>query len=100
MTIEFGPLQQADLNGFEAVVQGDGTTSVLVVNLSISPCDVNFNGHLPSVLNVQDPEEGMTATATIATVPDVGDEMTITFSSPPPADNTIGVVVAYEYASL
>jgi hypothetical protein len=75
---------------------GNGTDTVLVINLSSTAVGLPFIGNIPSV---EVGGVGPAATAVIAHTVD-GDIMTVTFSDPLPADTPLGINFSFTYNSL
>jgi len=99
MAITYNNIQRANFNGLQFILNGDGTSNVLVLNLSKPPFNINFNGVLPSSVVIETNDIDLTAVGTIALTPLGEDILTITFSAPPPISNT-GPSTLFIYNSL
>jgi len=98
--ITFKRVGLSNFNEMQFNVLGDGTSTILKINLSKPPFNLNFNGILPSSAEVDTHAGGsITATAAIATIVD-GDIMTITFSSAPSSSVALGPSILFIYNSL
>jgi len=97
--ITYTSISQADKNGVGLILNGDGTATVLKVNLSKQPFNVPFGGVLPSSVSVITNQFGLTATGAIALDVNSDAILTITFSAAPPASN-ISPSINFTYNSL
>jgi hypothetical protein len=108
MAITYGPVNQVNFNTISFVFYGDGTSTVLSVNLSKQP--FNLTGFVAAnptsfLLSGLDPEgtTGLTATVAVAGSPD-GDILTVTFNQPIPVPlgegSSGGIGISPRYASL
>jgi hypothetical protein len=89
-------LDSIDYNFLSLTATGNGTDTVLEINLSASAVGLPFNGSIPSV---EVGGVGPAATASITNGVD-GDIMTVTFSDPLPADTPLGINFSFTYSSL
>lgn len=103
--LKYSDLNTASFFGVGMVVHGDDVTTTIKVNLSKPPFDIDFNGTLPTDFVCAGMDEGVTATASIATDINGDNILTYTYSTPPPAPSDVssgteGMFVQFIYSSL
>lgn len=98
--ITFTQVSQATFNGIQFVIQGDGSSTVLKVNLAKPPFGMNFDGNVPAgfTIDLGGADLGEATAAIESTT--AGDILSITFTQPPPSTETVGINLAPFYASL
>ena len=101
MTISYSRIDKATFNEVEFNMLGDGTSTVLVIDLTDPPFNLNFNGRFPSQIEV-DTREPETITATASITSDVNSHaiMTTTFSVAPSATVPLGPIYVFHYNSI
>jgi hypothetical protein len=99
MTITYTGVSLATYNQVQFVMTGDGTGTVLVLNLSKPPFNISFGGVLPSsaLVNTRSPSISATAVLSLSGADVV---LTITFSAAPPAGITMGPDITFIYNTL
>lgn len=98
-SMTYSQISQDNFNQVEMNCLGDGTSNVLVLNLSMPPWNLNFEGVLPNGATVDARAGSLTATATFSTNGTGQVILTLTFSSPPSATVPIGPAVTFQYTS-
>lgn len=99
--ITYSRVSKANFNEIEFNLNGDGVSSVLVINLSRPPFNLNFNGSLPLAieLDTRDPTIIKSADAKLETI-NSETFLTITFDTPPPANVAVAPMLVIVYGSL
>ena len=98
MTVRYHNINVANFNLVNFVVQGDGVGTAVSVDMNLPPFNISFNGVPPELCTVD--SGNIPATAEIVEDGNGHYILTVTFSSPPPADNTLGVNVGFSYNTL
>jgi hypothetical protein len=98
--ITYSKISQSSFNQVEFNMLGDGTATVLIINLSKPPFNISFGGFLPSAATVTTRTPSITATATTALVNTSEVQITVTFSAPPSATVPIAPLIDFTYNSL
>jgi hypothetical protein len=96
--ITYTDVSSANINGVQFRLNGDGTSTVLKINLSKPPFNVAFSGVLPAAVSVTTNQFGLTATGAITLEP-TDAFLTITFNAAPPVAN-VAPEIKFIYNSL
>ena len=101
MTISYSRISKSSFNEIEFNMHGDDISTVLIIDLTDPPFNLNFNGRFPSQIEV-DTREAETITATASIASDINGHaiMTTVFSIPPDATVPLGPTYVLHYDSL